>query len=528
MGRFPPNVSDPAQESSHPSTAAFGIKPDIEVQVADIGKLAASRITEALQFSRPAEYVAGEQVVIEGSESRCLYYVEKGSVEVSYRVGDTPIIVALIGPSSFFGEIGFFDGQSRVRNIRATEDSIIRLFDLGSVTEMRMKNPFLFGDFISMMAQSICDKFRRILEERDPLTSYAASLSTGRRTLEEAKPIPPHFLKTEEWRFANKFVEEFKTSFFEITYVLQQDQNTEVPHPLKERCFRVMDHFNSRLQAAAGLFPEGESADYFWGYAFKEIFPYFMRSRFAERAYYKPNGYAGDHLMMEMIYANEPEGDGKLGRIIDDWCLDTAAARAVRGRRKFLNDQLEKLCNQKKQSGQPLIKIMNLACGSNRELFDFLAGCDYTARVAAVCIDADPEALEYTHRRVNTFPHEASVKLMKDNVVLWAIGRTKHNFGLNDIIYSAGLTDYLEDRISLSLINRSYECLVPGGTLIIGNFGPGNYHRAFLDHILQWKLIHRSEEELLDLFSRSRFGGHVRILTEESGINLFAMATRVD
>jgi extracellular factor (EF) 3-hydroxypalmitic acid methyl ester biosynthesis protein len=527
MGRFPPNVSDPAQESTNPSTAAFGIKPHIEIQFADIGKLAASRIAEALQFSRPAEYVAGEQVVIEGSESRCLYYLEKGSLEVSYRVGDTPIIVALIGPSSFFGEIGFFDGQSRVRNIRATEDSIIRLFDLGSVTEMRMKNPLLFGDFISMMAQSICDKFRRILEEREPLTSYAASLSTGRRTPEEAKPIPPQLLKTEKWRFANKFVEEFKTSFFEITYVLQQDQNTEVPHPLKERCFRVMDNFNGRLQAAAALFREGESADYLWGYTFKEIFPYFMRSRFAERAYYKPNGYAGDHLTMEMIYANEPEGDGKLGRIIDDWCLDTAAARAVRGRRKFLKDQLEKLCNQK-QSQQPVIKIMNLACGSNRELFDFLAGCDYTARVAAVCIDADPKALEYTHRRVDTFPHEASVKLMKDNVVLWAIGRTKHNFGLNDIIYSAGLTDYLEDRIFLSLINRSYECLGPGGTLIIGNFGPGNYNRAFLDHILQWKLIHRSEEELLDLFSRSRFGGRVRILTEESGINLFAMATRVE
>ena len=169
---------------------------------------------------------------------------------------------------------------------------------------------------------------------------------------------------------------------------------------------------------------------------------------------------------------------------------------------------------------------MNLACGSNRELFDFLADCPYTEQIAAVCVDADPRALEYTHRHVDTFPHRASVKLMTDNVVRWALGRVRHNFGLHDVIYSAGLTDYLDDRICVSLINRSYDCLVEGGTLIIGNFGHENDNRAFLDHILQWRLIHRSSEELLDVFSRTRFGAHVEILAEENGVNLFAVATK--
>jgi extracellular factor (EF) 3-hydroxypalmitic acid methyl ester biosynthesis protein len=483
-------------------------------------------IAEALQFSRLAEFAAGEDVVLEGSAARCLYYVEKGSIEVSYRVGDTPIIVALIGPTNFFGEIGFFDGISRVRNIRATEDSIIRLFNEESLGKMRKENPSLYGDFVSMLARSICDKFRRILEEREPLTPYAAVLPSGRRIMEETKPIPPQLQKTEAWRYANRFVEEFKTALFELSYFLQKDPTTEIPETLRERCNGVMDTFNEKLQAAADLFKNSESPDLLWGYAFKEIFPYFMRSRFAERAYYKPNGYAGDHVMMEMIYGDQPDGDGKLGQIMDGWCLETSAAKAVRGRRKFLKNQLARLCGQKKCN--PAIKIMNLACGSNRELFDFLKDCDYSNKITAVCIDNDPLSLEYTHRRVDGFPHQASIKLMKENVVLWAIGRTKHNFGLFDIIYSAGLTDYLEDRIFLSLINRSHECLVKGGTMIIGNFGPANKNRAFLDHILHWRLIHRSEEDLTNLFSQSRFGNHVQVLTEESGVNLFALATRTD
>ena len=148
------------------------------------------RIPDMLRFSRPFGYAAGEQVVVEGAGSRCLYYVEKGSVEVSYRVGDTPIVVALIGPSSFFGEIGFFDGVSRVRDIRATEDSVIRLFDADSVANMREQDPVLYGDFVALMAQSICEKFRRVVEEREPLTAYAASLSAGRRAFEEAQTNP--------------------------------------------------------------------------------------------------------------------------------------------------------------------------------------------------------------------------------------------------------------------------------------------------------------------------------------------------
>jgi hypothetical protein len=441
-------------------------------------------------------------------------------------LADVPIVVALIGPDSFFGEIGFFDGVSRVRDIKATKESVIRLFDNESVAHMRNEAPVLYGDFVSLMARSICEKFRRVVEEREPVTAYAASLSSKRRGFEETRPVPSHLTKTEGWRFCSRLIESFKRSFFDLSYQLQQDTGDEIPQPLRDHCREVMDDFNLRLQEAASLLGNDETADFVWGYAFKEIFPYFMRSRFAERAYYKPSGYAGDHLMMEMIYTNQPEGDGKLGRLMDEWCLNSSAARAVRGRRKFLKQQLETICGKKHGRDEP-IRIMNLACGSNRELFDFLGDCTYTDEIYALCIDADPKALEYTHRNVDIFPHNASITLMNDNVVRWAIGRVKHNFGLYGVIYSAGLTDYLDDKIFLALIKRAYDCLEDEGTLIIGNFGESNDNRAFLDYILQWRLIHRSEEDLLGVFSKTRFGGCVKVMAEENGVNLFAVATKV-
>ncbi|OPY74789.1 MAG: DNA-binding transcriptional dual regulator Crp [Syntrophorhabdus sp. PtaU1.Bin050] len=513
---------DTLNPSLNPRVSTIGGTPPLDPTT---DGLSADSIRALLPFSRILHYSDSEEVIVSGAESRYLYYVEKGTLEVSHTIDDTRIVVAIIGPASFFGEIGFFDGTSRVRDIRAAEDSVIRVFDTESLNNLRQENPVLYGDFVTAMARSICGKFRRILEEREPLTAYAASLSTGHRAFKEAKPIPFGLLHTQEWQFINRLVEDFKASFFDLSYQLQKDSGSETPDHLQTQCFHVMDAFNDRLQQTALLLKDSEAADYLWGYAFKEIFPYFMRSRFAERAYYKPRGYAGDFQMMEMIYSNQPAGDGKLGKLMDAWCLESAAARAVRGRRVFLKEQLEMLC-EKKRNGQNPIRIMNLACGSNRELFDFLSTCPYTELVTALCIDADAQALEYTNRHVNVVPHSASVRLMSDNVVRWALGRMRHNFGLQDIIYSAGLTDYLDDRVCAALVSRCHGHLEEGGVLILGNFGYKNHNKVFLDQVLQWKLIHRTEEDLKGIFAKTPFGADIEITAEENGVNLFAIAVK--
>ena len=483
-------------------------------------------IQSFLPISQSEHYARGQEIVNPGSDSNHIYYVEKGAVEVSTSVNDTKIAVAFIGAGSFFGEIGFFDGISRVREVRATEDTVIRKFDQHLMKEVQAQDPQLYGEFVTYMAQSICAKFRRILEEREPLTAYAASLSTGRRTFQEAKLLPEWFFKTPEWSHLNRAVEGFKARFFDITHQLQQVPGSEVPETLEQKSYQLFDELNSAL-ADFEKIGDSDDQEFIWGYLFKELFPYYMRSRFAERTYYKPRGYAGDFLMMEMIYQNHPDGDGKIGKLVDSWCLNSASAKAVRGRRRLLAELLESNVASRQNNGNP-VRIMNLACGSNRELFDFIGRFDKTEAIEALCVDADLQALEYTNTKVNVFPHRAAIRLMNDNVVKWSLGSTRHQYEKFDIIYSAGLTDYLDRRLFLAIVSRCYEHLKPGGVLIIGNFSHVNPNKVFMDRILNWKLIYRNEAELAQLFAESPFGKQLHIRSEEQGVNLFAIATKMN
>ena len=45
----------------------------------------------------------------------------------------------------------------------------------------------------------------------------------------------------------------------------------------------------------------------------REILPFVLATETAERFYSKPRGYAGDFLAIDMIYANQPRGAGRIG-----------------------------------------------------------------------------------------------------------------------------------------------------------------------------------------------------------------------
>jgi len=462
---------------------------------------------------------------IELQDCRAFYYVQKGIIEVSYTADETKITVALLGPGDFFGEIGFFDGGSRVRDIRATEDAEICRFDLAVVEKLYQEKPELYGRLVTSLTQRICKKFRRVLEENEPLIGYAASLATRRRGFTESKPMPGRLLKSPAWYKVSSEVETLKAELFNISYQLQKDIFSEEPDKeISRHCFTVLDAINENLARYKMLMETQGDQDLMWGFIFKEIFPYIMRSRFVERAYYKPKGYAGDFLMMEHIYRDLPEGDGKLGKIVDAWCLQRPGAKAIRGRRKLLSAQLASLSKSFRHNGSH-IRIMNLACGPNRELFDFLANCEYSQAIEALCVDIDSEALRYTNQHVNVFPHMASIRLMNENLVKWSLGRVSHEIGKQHIIYSAGLCDYLDRRLFQAMIKRCHEHLEPGGKLILGNFAPYP-DQIFMDEILHWELLYRTGEDLAEIFADTPFGNNIEILAEEEEVNLFILATK--
>lgn len=484
-------------------------------------------LAKILPYASPRSFKPGETIMSPERDAHAFYYVAKGSVEVSY-VGqhDTRITVALIGEGEFFGEIGFFDGETRVRDIRASGEVEVGIFDLEAMNFLRREVPNLYIDFLVCITQRICRKFRRIAGEREPVSSYAELLSGKHSsTYTGSKPLPPSLLHSEGWHFVSSRAEKFKAELFDLSHKMQKSDAEGAPDSqVEERCIALMEELNAALPEFKEAMAGSDYEEVMWGYVFKEIYPYLMRSKFAERAYFKPKGYAGDFLMMEHIYANIPKGDGRLGEIIDRFCLQRPGSLAIHGRRRLLREQLAAISTANAREGK-VTRIMNLACGPNRELFDFLADCPHSQLIEALCVDIDPEALQYTNQHVNTFQHRAAIRLMSENVIKWSLGRVSHQLGKLDIIYSAGLCDYLDQRLFRALIKQCHAHLNPGGTLILGNF-TAYPDSLFLDKLLKWELIYRNEADLREIFAPTPFGERLQVIAEAEGVNLFAVATK--
>jgi extracellular factor (EF) 3-hydroxypalmitic acid methyl ester biosynthesis protein len=123
--------------------------------------------------------------------------------------------------------------------------------------------------------------------------------------------------------------------------------------------------------------------------------------------------------------------------------------------------------------------------------------------------------------RAKMFLSDAWFHLINANLVYLALGRQKLELNDQDLIYSIGLIDCFNDKFVVKLLNWIHGRLRPGGTVILGTFHPNNYSKEMMDYVLEWRLIHRSEEDMHRLFTCSAFGRLcTRIQFEGEGISL--------
>lgn len=251
----------------------------------------------------------------------------------------------------------------------------------------------------------------------------------------------------------------------------------------------------------------------------REILPFMLLTKTTERFYSKPRGYAGDFRTIEMIYQNRAAGTGRIGPLLDRCFLKSPTAMAVRNRRVLLAEEIMKTVQAKDGAAH----VTSLACGPAQEVFDVFQQLDDRTRLQASLVDIDLQALAYVADRRDKARLQNRVNLINANLVYLAMGRQKLELKDQDLIYSLGLIDYFNDKFVIKLLNWIHARLQSGGTVILGNFHPNNYCKGVMDYVLEWKLIHRSEEDMHRLFSSSAFGRPcTRIQFENEGINLFA------
>lgn len=467
-----------------------------------------------LEKSTRVRFEAGEPILEEGSRRQAIFIVRSGIVCVEVAHLGRGVAIRQLGPGAVFGEMSFLESAAASASILAQEPCELDILEGPFVHSLLASVPGLAARFYQSLALMLAQRLREntamlppLLVEDVPQVNRFHAVRTGQAG---TNAIPPKLMDV---------VEQFKLEMLTADRLVKDGKTLdgEIQQKVSAACQVITDNLRQHIEMERHL-EKGIGA-----YVFRETFSFFMLSRILDRSYTKPRGYAGDFFTIEMMYNDEAMGDGRLGRYIDRWALDLEVSRAVKNRRRLLNQTIKEIAGAN-ASGPTY--ITSLASGPARELFDLFAG-ESAPDVKVTCIDIDNQALAYAAEIAERLNASDRFSFAQDNLVRLAHGRGKTVLKPQNLMYSVGLIDYLRDDFVIKLLDWIYDKLLPGGIAIVGNFNKANPSKAFMDHIIEWELLHRTTDDLRSLFSRSAFGDTpVDVRSEEEGINLFAFARK--
>jgi hypothetical protein len=242
---------------------------------------------------------------------------------------------------------------------------------------------------------------------------------------------------------------------------------------------------------------------------------------FTHRAFTKPCGYAGDAELLDFIYGREegwpvPAGTSDVGRQIFEFTTRSPACEAVRARRGFVAELIDRLVDE-----VPRPHILSVAAGHLREaLLSSAVKRRRLGRFVAVDADADSMAevrLSYARHGVEAIQATAR-QLVTGRLAL----------GQFDLIYSTGLFDYVPQQAARRLTWRLFQLLRPRGRLLVANFLPGIADLGYMESYMDWKLIYRTRREMLEIsLDVPQAALHdLRIFAEENQNIIFLQLTK--
>jgi extracellular factor (EF) 3-hydroxypalmitic acid methyl ester biosynthesis protein len=259
----------------------------------------------------------------------------------------------------------------------------------------------------------------------------------------------------------------------------------------------------------------------------------FLCSPFGHRTYYKPIGYAGDYKMMSMIHRNQPEGRSLYEKLIHYLLVSQWPAQSVRCRVTHLGENIANETLRVTRSKRR-IRILNVGCGPAWEIQDFLRGNLLSNRADFTLMDFNEETLIHANGELTAlkrqFARRAGVQTQKVSVhdlLRHAQQEKTAREGGYDMIYCAGLFDYLSTQTCRALIELWHDWLSPGGLMIIANMNDTKPFRNFIEFILDWQLIYRDSDDMLSLVPGKALDA-TEVIMEKTTVNLFLHIRKPD
>jgi extracellular factor (EF) 3-hydroxypalmitic acid methyl ester biosynthesis protein len=447
-----------------------------------------------------------EPLVAEGAKNDSLYIVLDG-LFASY-LPDSSRAVEHFSAGSVIGEGAFFTNGVSMATVIAEEPSLVLEIPRSILAPKLQHDAGYAADFYKAFMASIAERLQH----------------TSRRLYTSEAALHHDLSKNPEVRKAQEQIDAFKQLMVQLDK--EGIKNGSIAEESYTKFLGTARSMLGTLREALGRsssLSEGVKAQ-IGARLQHEMLPYVLTTETADRFYSKPRGYAGDYIAIRNIYNNVPGGTGRLGPIVDRLFLDIEPSRAVRNRRRLLADEIVASVESKPDGP---VRVMCMASGPATEVFDAFERIEDKSRLKVTLMDIDLQSLAYVDELRTKAKLTNNITLINENLIALYLGRSKTKIEPQDFIYSIGLIDYLNDKLVGKLLGYAYENLAPGGRVILGNFHPNNPAKEFMDHVLEWVLIHRTEEEMNTLFQSSPFGRPcTKIQFEQQGINLFAECSR--
>lgn len=217
---------------------------------------------------------------------------------------------------------------------------------------------------------------------------------------------------------------------------------------------------------------------------------------FTLHSFTKPRGYPGDAGLLDFVYrhpaaAAAREAATDAGRTVMTYTVDVTACEAVRRRRAILAAKIDAAAARRDAPS-----ILAVASGHLREAELSIALRE--GRVGRLLATDQDEASLAT---VEGYRASISPAIETRQVTVRNILSGKADLGRFDLVYAAGLYDYLDAKVAARLTRLLFEHVNEGGRLLIPNFLWGVPEEAYMEVFMDWYLLYRTRQEVEDFAS---------------------------
>ena len=260
----------------------------------------------------------------------------------------------------------------------------------------------------------------------------------------------------------------------------------------------------------------------------RQLHPMLLCSPFLYRTFSKPLGYAGDYEMVNMMMRDPLEGGSLYSKIVNLWFLQQPPAEAHRNRINYLVQQISESAMRAQRAHQTA-RILSVGCGPAHEVQRFLRDSHLANHASFTLLDFNAETLTHAQTVLENIRGRnqlhTELKFVKKSVhhILKETGRRVERSAADgyDLIYCAGLFDYLTDSVCRKLTSIFYDWLAPGGLLITTNVHASNPRRLTMDYIMEWHLNYRNTAEFEALKPDAASDDLCITKSDETGVNIY-------